>query len=117
MHPKYGKGNVVKIMWDKDQVICFLANENRYFTKAGAEFMVEAASKDKATTGADFDHSKAPAKEPLIKSEASAVVTKTYNCSFCGRQFGGERGMQVHECQCDKNPNGHKWARGKKEKA
>jgi hypothetical protein len=101
IHPKYGKGNVVKIFWDKDQVICFLANENRYFTKAGAEFMIQAASDPRATMGADFDHGTAPTK----------ATAKTHTCSFCQRSFGKERGMQVHEAQCIRNPKGHTWAR------
>jgi len=106
IHPKYGKGDVVKIMTDKDQVICFLANENRYFTKAGAEFMVQAAATDKGSMGADFDHSKAPTK----------AAAKTHTCSFCMRSFGKERGMQVHEAQCKNNPQGTQWARGKVKK-
>jgi hypothetical protein len=88
VHPKYGKGNVVKIFWDKDQVICFLANENRYFTKAGAEFMVAAAT---ASMGADFDHSK------LTTEESRYIAGR---CLRCGKDFKYKKPLAAHEKQC-----------------
>jgi len=104
IHPKYGKGNVVKIMTDKDQVICFLANENRYFTKAGAEFMVQAADISKASMGADFDHT----AKPVTSSEAKMI----HQCEFCSREFKNYQGLRHHQWQCPKNPDRKIWTRG-----
>jgi len=91
IHPKYGKGDVIKIMTDKDQVICFLANENRYFTKAGAEFMVAAATEQRASMGADFDHSK------LTTEESRYIAGR---CLRCGKDFKYKKPLAAHEKQC-----------------
>lgn len=105
IHPKYGKGHVVEIMETKDQVICFLAGENRYFTKAGAEFMIDAASRDKATTGADFDHGQ---KKVMTEKEMEFIAGR---CLFCSKDFEKEQALAVHQSQCKQNPNARRWKR------
>ena len=110
VHPKYGKGDVVKIMTEKDQVICFLANENRYFTKAGAEFMVQAADNSKASMGADFDHTaKTITKGKVITSSEAKMI---HQCEFCSREFKNYQGLRHHQWQCPKNPDRKTWERG-----
>ena len=105
IHPKFGKGTIVKIFPDK--VICMLANEERAFTPQGAEFMSKEAM-DKSM-GVDFDQTKP-------KPAATVASTKRYFCEFCPREFELERSMQVHQSQCKQNPNHKEWQRFKRTK-
>jgi hypothetical protein len=103
IHPKFGKGQIVKIFPDK--VICLLAGEERQFTPQGAEFMSKEAL-DKSM-GVDFDNT-APKKATTVAS------TKRYFCKFCPREFELERSMITHQSQCKQNPDFVQWDRVRK---
>jgi hypothetical protein len=49
--------------------------------------------------------------ECVAQMKRDLETPTAFKCSFCDRAFEKKRGQDVHQSQCDKNPNSHKWTR------
>jgi hypothetical protein len=49
--------------------------------------------------------------ERVAQMKRDLETPTAFKCSFCDRTFEKLRGREVHQSQCDKNPNAMKWAR------